>query len=110
MPYIDQKERERLDNLVDRLAAELERMDEEYKKRGGHCAWAGNLNYIISRLIGKVALRDLRYRTLSQIHGVLHDVASEFYRRIVAKYEDKQIKKRGDVDIYKELEKKIEEG
>jgi hypothetical protein len=109
MPYIETKDRKRLDPLVDRLAEELMNIDAEYEKAGERVAFAGNLNYVITRLAAKFALKNLRYRTLSQINGILHDVANEFYRRVVARYEDKQIKKHGDVDIYAEIEKRIEE-
>jgi len=98
MPYIKKEDRSQLDPLIDALAEKL----------GDPDTFAGNLNYAITRLAAKMALKNLRYRTLSQIHGVFQDAATEFYRRIVAPYEDKQIQNKGDVAEYDELKKLID--
>lgn len=60
---------------------------------------AGNLNYTISQLI--IAFVDRQggpnYNTLNAAIGVLSCLDKEFYRRIVALYEDKKMKINGDV-------------
>ncbi|MBI1888965.1 MAG: hypothetical protein HYS15_03505, partial [Candidatus Spechtbacteria bacterium] len=42
------------------------------------------------------------YWILAIVTGVFKNIADEFYRRVGIGYEDKQIKKSGDVDLYKE--------
>jgi hypothetical protein len=37
------------------------------------------------------------------VRGTLADVSEEFYRRVVARYEDKQIQVNGDLDVYQKL-------
>ena len=80
MPYIKQKNRESL------LRYPLASAD------------AGELNYSITKLIdGYVSLYGLKYETLNAIVGVLECAKAEFYRRVVAPYEDLKIQENGDV-------------
>ena len=108
MPYIDLKDREQLNPLIDKLADELVKVHKKYKYDG---AFSGLLNYTITRLslnIVKNAFGHLRYWLVAMLTGTMHNAADEFYRRIASKYEDKQMKKSGDVDIYKEFIEDIE--
>ncbi len=57
----------------------------------------GELNYAITRLISNYLGPEMDYARLNSITGVLHDVAVEFDRRVVAPYEDKKIQENGDV-------------
>lgn len=87
MPYIKREERAKYDRLlkelVDLLRAQpLEQAD-------------GELNYIITKM-----LKDsypLKYFNLNRAIGVLECCKLEFYRRVVAPYEDIKIKENGDV-------------
>jgi hypothetical protein len=45
---------------------------------------------------------EIRYGTIATITGVFKNIADEFYRRVASPYEDKQIEKSGDVDMYEE--------
>jgi len=111
MPYIPQKDRPRLDPLIDKLAEELKKIGDEYnKKEGGKnpTAYAGLLNYAVSRLAAKFALSTLRYWTIALLTGVLENIKQEFYRRVASPYEDKQVLKNGDVPEFEELARKIE--
>lgn len=87
MPYIKSKDRaiyvEPLSPLLDEL------------KQGD---WApGELNYVITMIVG-AALGDVPgYGTMNEIIGVLECVKLELYRRIVAPYEDNKIIENGDV-------------
>ena len=110
MPYIPQKDRPRLDPLIDELAGELKKIGDEYNEteQGKYpTAYAGLLNYAVSRLVGKFALITLRYWTVALLTGVLENIKQEFYRRVASPYEDKQIVKNLDVPENEELAKKI---
>lgn len=108
MPYIAQKDREKLDPLIDQLA---EQIVNEAKAADYEGAFAGLLNYSCTRLALKVVrlqFGKLRYWLLAEITGVFHNIADEFYRRLGAPYEEKQIQKSGDVDLYQEFSEEIE--
>lgn len=112
MPYIAQKDRSRLDPLIEKLAEELKTMGEEYNEaeNGKYpAAYAGLLNYAVSRIIGKFARSTLRYWNVALITGVLENIKQEFYRRAASPYEDQQIGKNGDVPEYEEIVNKIQQ-
>lgn len=97
MPYVPQKDRERLNPLIDKLYGEIHTK--------------GELNYCITRLlamrlrsrIADTPKQKLSYDVASETHGVAEDVAKEFYRRLVAPYEDRKCEENGDVDIIQEV-------
>ena len=62
----------------------------------------GICNYCISRIVAGVMKPDSgwRYRWLNRAHGTFFSAAAEFYRRVVAPYEDECIKKNGDISEY----------
>jgi len=108
MPYIAQKDREKLNPLIDQLA---ERIVGEVKEADYEGAFAGLLNYSCTRLALKVVrmrFGKLRYGLIATVTGIFHNIADEFYRRLGAPYEEKQIQKSGDVDLYKEFSEDIE--
>lgn len=88
MPYIKQEERTKLIPAILQLHTDLS--INENKK--------GNLNYAITKLI-HLHLEKVgkRYDTLSDITGVLHDVVTEWDRKVVAIYEEEKIKQNGDI-------------
>src|ERR1700733_9174492 len=94
MPYITQTHRTRLDPLIDSLASEIKVIADQDGYDG---AFAGLTNYAITRLLLKVAPEKRRYWVIALITGVVHNVLDEFYRRYAVPYEEKQIKKNGDV-------------
>ena len=106
MPYIKSEKRPGLDiainNLIDSII--------DASDPNSETDFAGVLNYCISRTIAGIVIRNgkLRYWRGALIRGVLMDVADEFYRRIIAPYEDKQIKNNGDVDYFEYLSIKNE--
>jgi hypothetical protein len=88
MPYIKQSERDELDPAIENLALYL----------NGRSNQKGNLNYAITKLIHlHIESVGKKYDTLSDVHGVLADVQAEFYRRVVAPYEEFKIHENGDV-------------
>lgn len=88
MPYILPSERERFDPLINALSRELQKDGCE----------AGNLNYVISTLIGKALAANRRYAEANKLMGVLACVSAEFYRMDVAPYEDEKRAENGEID------------
>jgi len=93
MPYITQERRKLLDPSIEALQKHLAEL-------GGH---EGDLNYVISRLIGSAFLNDTRYHTIARVTGVLENVKSEFYRRLGVPYENEAIEKNGDVPEFERI-------
>lgn len=103
MPYIHPHHRQELDPLIDQLA---DRIVQEAGKIDQEAAFAGLLNYTCTRLALKIIrLRfgRLRYWLIALVTGTFKNIADEFYRRLGAPYEEKQIAKNGDVDLYAEF-------
>jgi len=83
MPYITQNDRYKFDVAL----IALPRIET-----------AGELNYLITQLARKYILdHGLRYEHINAIRGALVCVGDEFYRRVIAPYEDKKIAENGDV-------------
>ncbi len=79
MPYVEKKLRKGL--LMIRIADN-----------------AGELNYLITDLLtGYLANKGESYQTYNDIMGALEGAKLEIYRRKIAPYENKKIKKNGDV-------------
>lgn len=83
MPYIDQQARDRL-------------------KENAQALTAGELQYIFATLIKDYLDRinatrgHYRYQDLNDIMGALNGANLEFYRRVVAPYENDKIDENGD--------------
>jgi hypothetical protein len=61
---------------------------------------AGELQYLIAVMIGEYLLNtDYRYQNMNDVMGALSGAQQEFYRRHVGPYEDKCIRKNGDVYV-----------
>ena len=87
MPYISQDERQEIDSYLEPLIAKLkdsptDRLD-------------GRLNYVVSRLLASLYRR--KYFDYNRAMGVLACASFEFYRRVVAAYEDEKLKEQGDI-------------
>jgi hypothetical protein len=108
MPYIAPDKRAKFDGLIDDLAKEIATMSE---KDDSEAAFAGYLNYSCTRLALSVIRRRfgrIHYWLIAVVCGVFRNTADEFYRRVGEPYEDKQIAKSGDVDLYHEYQNEIE--
>jgi hypothetical protein len=108
MPYIAPELRQELDPLIDKLA---ERLAAQAEAAGSDGAFTGLLNYTCTRLaLATVRQRfgSLRYWLIAALTGVFHNMAAEFYRRLAVPYEDRQITKSGDVDLFQEFLEEIE--
>jgi len=75
---------------VDDLAREAKRLGKDEAER------AGILNYVTTRLTLALIPQD-RYWKIALTAGVFSNLASEFYRRMAAPYEDQKRKEHGDV-------------
>jgi hypothetical protein len=63
-------------------------------------ATPGELNFAVSRLVVRYIDRleiPLSYQIINDIIGALEGAKAEFYRRVVAPYEDKKAGENGDV-------------
>ena len=87
MPYIIEEHRWTVDGPINELLKQIDRHAPDDR--------AGIVNYIITRLLNAVFPR--RYYSLALAIGVLVTCGLEFYRRVVAPYEDAKIKENGDV-------------
>lgn len=110
MPYIAQDHRRTLDPLIDQLALQIVH---QAKGLEHDAAFAGLLNYTCTRLALKVVRQQfgaMRYWLIALLTGTFKNIADEFYRRIAQPYENRQIVKSGDVDLYREYEHEIGKG
>lgn len=60
----------------------------------------GELQYMIAEMINKMLLGKknfVRYSDLEEVMGALAGAQQEFYRIVVAPYEDKKLKENGEV-------------
>ena len=108
MPYIPLEQRRACDGLIDELAGQIVRLA---KESGSDGAFAGLLNYACTRLALQIVRRRcgrLRYWLIALLTGVFKNIADEFYRRLAAPYEDRQLARNGDVELYAEYLAEIE--
>jgi len=79
MPYIKQKDRDRIINE-------------------GIIEGAGDLNFIITSILNEyINQHELSYSIINELVGVLECAKLELYRRVASPYEDIKIKENGDV-------------
>ncbi len=108
MPYIPVEQRKACDGLIDELAGQIVRLAEE---SGSDGAFAGLLNYACTRLALQIVRRrfgSMRYWLIAMLTGVFKNIADEFYRRLAAPYEERQMAKSGDVELYAEYLSEME--
>lgn len=82
MPYIKQEDRQRFEAALQAFPPP---------------ATAGELNYVITRLILAYAGPKPNYARLNEVVGVMEAAKLEFYRRAAAPYEDDKVRENGDV-------------
>lgn len=87
MPYIDREARKAYDADIAGLLESI----------GAHTP-AGDMNYLITRLLSAwLEMRGVSYASLADVVKVLETAKLEFYRRVVAPYENRKIEENGDV-------------
>lgn len=94
MPYIKQEYRSTLDNLAEELFNELNKLNNMSS------GYAGNINYFISKLLGKLFNQKKSYSIINELIGALECTKFEFYRRIAVELEQIKIKENGDLEEY----------
>lgn len=78
MPYIKSEEREKYQDLVEKLSDLIES--------------DGELNYVITLLMHKqIYKRGLKYQNLNNLIGALECAKLELYRKVIGGYEDQKI-------------------
>ena len=87
MPYIRPERREKYNDVLRELidifkALPVEEVD-------------GEFNYVVTKILKEIYIK--RYFHLNKAIGVLECIKQEFYRRVLAPYEDVKIKESGDV-------------
>ena len=108
MPYIKSHHRQEIDVLIDELAKGIIHQAEQ---SGDIAAFAGILNYACTRLALQIVRQQygqMRYWLIAIITGIFKNIADEFYRRIGEPYENQQMARNGDVDLYEEYLKEME--
>ncbi|MBT8763727.1 hypothetical protein KFV02_07255 [Desulfohalobiaceae bacterium Ax17] len=84
MPYIKKERRKVFDDLLEKLALEVQN--------------EGELNYCIYKLASLVIDRiGQSYSNLSMCSSAMEHAKLEWYRRKLAPYEDKKIEENGDI-------------
>jgi hypothetical protein len=96
MPYIKQNERAELDELIDALTTRIKGTTANTLDADAHGFIAGRLNYAVTRIVVNL-LGPVKYWKIALYAGVLSNIASEFYRKLAAPYEDLKIAENGDV-------------
>lgn len=95
MPYITKPQRTPYDKNILVLAEKVRKFAEDEA-----ASPAGQLNYIITRLILEVYGEWLpNYSDFNEIVGILECAKMEMYRKHTAPYEDEKIKENGDVEV-----------
>jgi len=91
LPYIKDKDRDRLDPTLEHTwPTGVHRCDSAENP--------GELNFQITMLCDDyLGNRGISYAVLNEVIGALECAKLEMYRRLVAPYEDKKIKENGDV-------------
>jgi hypothetical protein len=70
----------------------------EFLASGGYIETSGELNYSFTQIIQQyVKDHGKSYARFNDVIGALEGAKAEFYRRVVAPYEDEKIKQNGDV-------------
>lgn len=90
MPYIDFNTRSKWFDEVGELGIYEIRITKDMNK--------GDLNYVFSQIITNyVWTKGKNYQNLSDAAAALSDCRDEFYRRVIAPYEDEKKEQNGDV-------------
>lgn len=84
MPYITRERRKVFDRAIEELAAEVQNQ--------------GELNYCIYKLSRQIIERiGQSYENLSMCSSAMEHAKMEWYRKVLAPYEDSKIQENGDI-------------
>lgn len=68
----------------------------------------GDVNFIVSSIVGAAYLNDPSYNTLNAMEGALHQAAKELFRRVGSRHEALKILESGDIEVYQEIDKMLD--
>ena len=102
MPYIDEEERLELDTQIDNMILAIRDNKTNLNNPHDFSNYLGRINYCFSRIVYGV-MRDVSYRNIAMVTGVLENIKQEYYRRVAEPYEDIKIRQNGDIKEYKGL-------
>lgn len=102
MPYISEEERTELDSQIDNMILAIRNNKTNLNNPHDFSNYLGRINYCFSRIIYGV-MRDVSYRNIAMVTGVLENIKQEYYRRVAEPYEDIKIRQNGDIKEYKGL-------
>ena len=102
MPYINEEERVELDSQIDNMILAIRNNKTNLNNPHDFSNYLGRINYCFSRIIYGV-MRDVSYRNIAMVTGVLENIKQEYYRRVAEPYEDIKIRQNGDIKEYKGL-------
>ena len=95
MPYIKQNFRDSIDKELDALAEKIKQVHEDNPKQTRD----GLINYALTRMLNNI-YADARYHDMNEIIGVLECCKLEYYRKLIAPYEDQKEHENGEVKRY----------
>ena len=97
MPYISDEKREKYEETLSTLMSLVKETDIEDRE--------GDLNYLCSRLVANCMRPETgwRYKYLERAKAVFTEARDELSRMLVAYYENKCIKKNGNIPEYEEF-------
>lgn len=87
MPYIEKEARKKWKATIEDIVKKLEKLPADKID--------GELNYLITSILKRTY--SPKYFNYNRAMGLMECVKLEFYRRVVAPYENKKIKENGDV-------------
>ena len=90
MPYIKPEIRTKYEKVLDELIGILKSLPVEKVD--------GELNYVVTKILKETC--SVRYFNINRAVGVLECIKLEFYRRVAAPYEDKEIRVRRCINLY----------
>lgn len=88
LPYITREERKNLDPTIEELIRKLLENPENIE---------GCLNYVIFKILKRLTEKERRYKTMNKFIGMLECCKNEYYRKIVAPYEDEKERINGEI-------------
>lgn len=90
MPYIDEEARHKFDKPIKEIATFI--------------TAKGDLNYVISEIVGQLLLKgEIGYTSISNWIDGVHGAERELTRRLLNPYEDLKIAQNGDVPSFNEI-------
>lgn len=102
MPYIDEEERKELNFAIDIMVDNILNNKTNLNNPHDFSNFLGRINYCFSRVIMGV-MKEVSYKKIAMVTGVLENIKQEFYRRLASKYEDAKIVSNGDIPEYRKI-------